>query len=667
MYSNQDTSYRRDIDGLRAVAVAAVIIHHFFLELLPSGFLGVDVFFVISGYVITQSLFRIKANSLTDFLATFYARRVRRLMPALLFCVMITATAFVIVAADPPAEVFRTGALALLGLSNLYLAKSANDYFSLASQLNPFTQTWSLSVEEQFYLIYPPLLIFIGLAYRIDMGAIARAKRYLLALSCASLLTYLYLQHYRPSLAFYMMPARFWELCAGGILYLSTLEGQKKGLFAAYEHQLAPTALIGLIALFFLPQDWQAIATVLAVACTAIIIRSAPSSALVIHVLCLRPVQFIGLTSYSLYLWHWSVLVIGKYSIGTSSLALSVLLALTLLLSSLSYYAVERPFRFSQRPATKFGVLTSASAVVVPCVLLMFLLFPQLKLDQHTNLAARFGIPPVAKWGEIDCHGAHQLPRFADPFANCLEPERTLTQPRALFLLGDSHAAQFTFMAHKALENSPYSLRFINTGQRDDFPRGFGASGGSWATFDKVLEYAEFGDVVVVAFHRGRLNPDRDAHLPLHQPVTLDRHSKRVAELLSLYIARFAERGVRVLLVRDTPLMAMIATSESCHFQRRLFGSSACEISLEQDLHTRTRQDLIIDQLVTSHHNAADWDPGLLMFAGRSHFEVVDDEGRYTMMDSHHITREQSERLAPAFIDRLEKFVVDGYPKIALR
>ena len=230
MHSDPGSSYRRDIDGLRAVAVVAVIVHHYFLELLPSGFLGVDVFFVISGYVITQSLVKIEAGSLAGYLAVFYSRRVRRLMPALLFCVAVTSTAFLLLASEPPEEVFRTGALALLGLSNLYLANSANDYFSLATQLNPFTQTWSLSVEEQFYLLYPPLLAFVGLACRPRAGAATGAQKSLFVLSCISLLLYLYLQQRNTPLAFYMMPARFWELCAGGMLYLAAREQQRSRL-----------------------------------------------------------------------------------------------------------------------------------------------------------------------------------------------------------------------------------------------------------------------------------------------------------------------------------------------------------------------------------------------------------------------------------------------------
>jgi peptidoglycan/LPS O-acetylase OafA/YrhL len=150
--------YRPEIDGLRAVAVSAVIANHFDKSLLPGGYLGVDIFFVISGYVITASLMQDKSSNLSEFLMTFYVRRIKRLLPPLLTCIIITVLLGALFI-DPSSfkSSLRAGLYALVGLSNFYFIAQETDYFATSAELNLFTHTWSLGVEEQFYLVYPTL------------------------------------------------------------------------------------------------------------------------------------------------------------------------------------------------------------------------------------------------------------------------------------------------------------------------------------------------------------------------------------------------------------------------------------------------------------------------------------------------------------------------------
>jgi peptidoglycan/LPS O-acetylase OafA/YrhL len=153
--------YRPEIDGLRAFAVVAVIINHFNSDRLPGGYLGVDIFFVISGYVITASLATRQAHSLTNFLLGFYGRRIKRLLPALLVCISITSLLLCLV--DPnPAVRLGVAWRSLFGFSNITLYNLATDYFSSATEINPFTHTWSLGVGEQFYLLFPFLVWWSG-------------------------------------------------------------------------------------------------------------------------------------------------------------------------------------------------------------------------------------------------------------------------------------------------------------------------------------------------------------------------------------------------------------------------------------------------------------------------------------------------------------------------
>ena len=153
--------YKTEIDGLRAFAVISVILNHTYPSLLPNGFLGVDIFFVISGYVITLSLEGKKNKNFVDFFISFFHRRIKRLFPALIiFCIV---SGILITLVNPlPQTAHITGITGLLGFSNLFLLKKGSNYFATETILNPFAHTWSLDVEEQFYLLFPFFIWFSG-------------------------------------------------------------------------------------------------------------------------------------------------------------------------------------------------------------------------------------------------------------------------------------------------------------------------------------------------------------------------------------------------------------------------------------------------------------------------------------------------------------------------
>ena len=167
--SSIEVRYRPEIDGLRAFAVIAVIINHFNKDILPNGWLGVDIFFVISGFVITSSLYQRTSNKFKDFICLFYARRIKRLFPVLSVFVLVMSI-FICLFNPEPILTLRTGLASLFGLSNLYLLKQSTDYFAQSTALNVFTHTWSLGVEEQFYIIFPLLIWFSGFGRQIKNG-----------------------------------------------------------------------------------------------------------------------------------------------------------------------------------------------------------------------------------------------------------------------------------------------------------------------------------------------------------------------------------------------------------------------------------------------------------------------------------------------------------------
>jgi peptidoglycan/LPS O-acetylase OafA/YrhL len=357
--------YRRDVDGLRAVAVLAVILHHAWKEALPGGFLGVDIFFVISGFVIAASLERNGHLGLAPALAAFYARRIKRLLPALV--VFAAVTAVLISLFNPtPGQSLATGLFALLGLANLHLLATGADYFGDAVRMNPFTHTWSLGVEEQFYLVFPALVWLLG------RGQGARRTRHIMvlgALAAASLAACAALAPARPDLAYYLMPLRFWELAAGAVTFWAT--GARADQAPAWLQRSATPALALLVAALWLPEQQWLTATVLACALSCVVLAGTRAGGAGHALLASRAMVFIGLISYSLYLWHWGLLVIARWTIGLHWWSLPLVIALTFAAAVASYRFVERPLRharWSLTPAREIalglGGAAAAGAIV---------------------------------------------------------------------------------------------------------------------------------------------------------------------------------------------------------------------------------------------------------------------------------------------------------------
>ncbi len=346
------TGYRAEIDGLRALAVIAVIINHFSKQVLPSGYLGVDIFFVISGYVITASMFNHRHEDIGAFLLGFYSRRVRRLIPALVACVVLTSLAISLFNPSPGISL-RTGLAALFGFSNLYLLSQSTDYFAPLTDLNAFTHTWSLGVEEQFYMAYPLLVWFTGVGRR--QGASRRLGATIIVLSVLSLVGFLHAYSLSPSAAYFLMPLRFWELGAGVLVFLLS---ERLGLFRFDMKGAFSLALLaGMITTLFLPTEEGAKATVLIVGLTMLLLMVIRSKFSVYRLLTLPPIVGIGLISYSLYLWHWSVIVIGRWTTGIHPWTVPFQVVAMVLLALASYRWIESPLRRSSWSGTEAGNL----------------------------------------------------------------------------------------------------------------------------------------------------------------------------------------------------------------------------------------------------------------------------------------------------------------------
>ncbi len=243
--------YRPEIDGLRAFAVTTVIINHFNKEILPSGYLGVDIFFVISGFVITSSLYQRPSKNFKDFISGFYERRIKRLVPALSVFVLISSIAICLFNPYPGTSLW-TGITSLFGLSNIYLLKNSTDYFAQSMEMNVFTHTWSLGVEEQFYILFPFLIWFSGFGRKTKNGA---RNLFLIigALMITSLIGFLYLYPINQSAAYFLMPTRFWEMAAGCLLFITF---QKRKSIEQFLEKVPPILVLAfIIGVMYLPMS----------------------------------------------------------------------------------------------------------------------------------------------------------------------------------------------------------------------------------------------------------------------------------------------------------------------------------------------------------------------------------------------------------------------------
>ena len=365
--SQADRGYRPDIDGLRALAVACVLIFHAFPAYLPGGFVGVDVFFVISGYLISGIILSAIAKGRFTY-ANFYARRIRRIFPSLaVVLIAVLAAGWFLLYADEYARLGKHAAAGAAFASNFSFWRESS-YFDVAAELKPLQHLWSLGVEEQFYLVWPVLLVF---ASRWKRGPLA----IIVLIGTASFLLAIWTVRIDRTAAFYAPWNRFWELLAGAALASieadAALDAWLRGLFArssrAHLASIAGLAAVAAgVVLIDSSRVFPGLWVLLPVTGTALLIVAGPRAVVNLSVLSRSPVVFIGLISYPLYLWHWPLLSFARIVEGgiPSPAFRATLLAAGVVLSWATYRVIERPIRFGPRGR----VAVPALAVVITAV-----------------------------------------------------------------------------------------------------------------------------------------------------------------------------------------------------------------------------------------------------------------------------------------------------------
>ncbi|MBF4161143.1 acyltransferase family protein [Nocardioides acrostichi] len=347
---------RADVQGLRALAVGLVVLDHVGVSWLPGGFVGVDVFFVVSGYLISSLLLRELGTTGRVRIGAFYARRARRILPAAtVVLALVTVASALRLPLARSAEVAHDVLWSTLFAANIHFARVGTDYFGADAPPSPVQHFWSLAVEEQFYLVWPATLALVGLlAVRVRGLRTLRVVTLIVAVAWAlSLVWSVVLTGHDAIAAYFSTPARAWELATGTLLALFAQRLMR--LPDAARLVLAPLGAVAIVvaAVAYGPQTpfpgWQALLPVLGTA--AILAAGADGRAVgAARALTLRPVTWVGDISYSLYLWHWPVIVLGTRHVpGPFVAQVIVLIAISIALAAASYHVVEAPFRTPRR------------------------------------------------------------------------------------------------------------------------------------------------------------------------------------------------------------------------------------------------------------------------------------------------------------------------------
>lgn len=471
--------YRPAIDGLRAVAVLAVFLFHLNRRWLPGGFVGVDIFFVISGYLITSVILRDCERQRFRF-GRFYQRRIARLFPAFFAAALATLIGAALIYS--PQDLASTGATlsaAAASLANLKFLLQGN-YFTLSPDSQPFLHCWSLSLEEQFYLVFPAAFLVLyrtTRTYRIHVLA---------GLFAVSFLSSVALTHTRPEWAFYLLPARAWELLAGSIL--ANGWGRRFRLPLSFRTAGLPSLGLFLIGISFFAisespafPGFRALLPVVGTAC--FLLPCEYSSGLVERLLSSGALVLVGRMSYSLYLWHWPVFSLVDYKFYWQPWL--VRMALKIFISfgaaAASYVLIERPGRiFLNRPGSRrlaFAALAGSLVLLIPLGIAV-------RNANYVNADAR----AIGNGGL----------RFNPAGKN-----------GSMVLMGDSHGSMYGKMAAEIARECGLRLDAISVEAGDPLPRSAGRNPALWLDSLAVVK-KEKPDFLVYVCKWEKLQEDRN-------------------------------------------------------------------------------------------------------------------------------------------------------------
>lgn len=446
------TKYRADIDGLRAFAIIPVLFFHAGVSLFPGGYIGVDIFFVISGFLISSILIK-EINTNTFSFSNFYKRRIRRLAPSLFVMYLCVILAFSFIY---PTFLFddliRSITSSMLFVSNIFFWKQGG-YFANELELQPLLHTWSLSVEEQFYVFFPFFLLLMSKF----IHSSAKQITLLIVVILTSLLLAIYMAPPRGSFAsFYLLPTRIYELGLGALVAMALAKNSKiqvRNLKYLKEFGL----LLAIIPIFLYDNKtpFPSYYALLPVLGSCFIIFSAKEKGIAYRILTFKPIIYIGLISYSLYLWHWPVIVFNNWVLADLDPYLrgTISIVISLVLGSLSFHFIEIPFRtkdhFNDRSLLKWFTV-GAGTVFTLCIGL-FMIGNVKLVDPEQNIEKVYNIAIEPEPTRKECTDKI---RNSNKFSACSLASKNITSAKKIFVWGDSHASALMPAFRDVAENN---------------------------------------------------------------------------------------------------------------------------------------------------------------------------------------------------------------------
>ncbi|KAF1307432.1 acyltransferase family protein [Pseudomonas putida] len=694
LLSSTHTPYYPYIDGLRAIAVLAVLIYHLNGPWLPGGFVGVDVFFVISGFVVSASIASFRGRGILQFLAYFYARRIKRIFPALIICLLVTAylTALFVPASWLSAVNQKTGLYAFFGLSNFILAQTGRDYFAPTTEYNPYTHTWSLAVEEQFYLVFP-LLFLAWLSGR--KGRILSIALFTAA-GLASLVFAAWQSGSSPTAAYFLTPSRFWELAAGVLLFQLTQQKSAhdnvstsplRGVLGALSLLLLLGGLVfSSPAHFPFPGALPAVAGTLGV---IYFLHHYPQLQRLHKLLGSASFVYVGRISYSLYLWHWPVFVFFRWTIGLDTpllRTLAVIVAFALAIAS--YTLIENPIRHSR--SLRRMPQTAIILLGLGCIGGSWWGANQLSLNLH-----KISLSTLSKnQDEWYPHG----PFFSTDHPGCLaEPEyhtvggglmmiykpyncttpRSLN-PRSIYVIGDSHALAYEGLFKQyAIRNNVQIFAYNNGGcpfvSLQPFRENDNAQCQQYAkaSLEDLRKRLKPGDVLFLASLRlARLSDqwatfdDAAASAQMFGPKADAGRDRAVIDAVATLKA-FAGNGVQIVFEGPKPLFRAPPFRCADWFNHE---NPICRpgFSVSRDLLESFRKPVLQSyaKMIEQLPGASVWDPFPVLCPGRECDAYRD--GKPLFLDGDHLSGNGNMVLLHSFTEFMEqRLPQSGRPEMA--
>jgi peptidoglycan/LPS O-acetylase OafA/YrhL len=652
------SGYIPGIDGLRAVAVLSVLLFHMREHFLPGGFAGVDVFFVISGYVVSASLAHRPAERLGNFLLGFYTRRIVRIFPALLLCVLVTgiATALVVPQSWLSDTTSKTGLAAVFGLSNIALIKYSDGYFGARADFNPFTHTWSLAVEEQFYLIFPPMF-YAWSHYRAVGGTTGKLARFMLPAALLVSLAYCaYQTSARADFAYYLLPSRFWELACGAMLFRLHDAGR---CLPGSPRQSGILLTVGglLIGLAFAWADTKAFPfpwAIPAVLGSMLVISGSVGDvacrSLPVALMGSRPMIYLGKISYSLYLWHWPVLVLLRWTTGLdSAIALLMAAGMSFALAVFSYHWVEQGSWWRRRIVGWKPGRTAVCGVAFVLLCAVCLHVVQRSQSQISLSATR----DEKTW--------YPKPWPSNP---PVVPVAGELAGRKIFVWGDSHAGAYSTMLQMMKERT--GLEVISIWQGGCPVAGLGTSKckpQTSETISTIKSKAAAGDLVFLASLRVPRLADQwevftTPTIVAPNPALDEGRLKSLREADEL-VTTLEKAGLRVIIDAPKPVFKSPPFRCSDSFND---GNPVCAAGFEVErAYLESHRKPVVDalkQLRASHPALVVWDPFPVLCPGSTCSAF--DGFKPLFFDGDHLSAYGNRVLYPSFLDLVTSTVRDG-------